>query len=152
MFEMLTTVLTGGATGILGTVIGKGFSFIDNWQKEKANDKEHTRTIELYKVQAELKLEEKEKEMEAQMQVAEIGLRSASYGHDQSVGKSSRWAVNVLRMVRPAITGGLIILVGVIYFATDDLAQQETIIQSVIYMASSATLWWFGDRALRSKS
>lgn len=152
MFEMLTTVLTGGATGILGTVLGKAFSFIDGWQKEKAADKEHTRTIELYRVQAELKLEEREQEMEQQMQVAEIGLRNASYGHDQSVGKSSRWAVNVLRMVRPALTGGLIILVGVIYFSTDDLAQQETIIQSVIYMASSATLWWFGDRALRSKN
>lgn len=151
MFDILATVLTGGATGILGTVLGKAFSFVDSWQKEKAADKEHTRSIELYRLQAELKLEEREQEMESQMQVAEIGLRSASYTHDQSIGKSSKWAVNTLRMVRPALTGGLIILVGIIYFRTDDIGQQETIIQSVIYMASSATLWWFGDRALRSK-
>ena len=151
MFDIIGTVLTGGATGIIGTVIGKAFSFVDSWQKEKAADKDHSRAIELYRLQAELKLEEREQEMENQMQVAEIGLRSASYGHDQSVGKSSRWAVNTLRMVRPALTGGLIILVGIIYFRTENLEQQEVIIQSVIYMASSATLWWFGDRALRSK-
>ena len=152
MLDIIGTVLTGGATGIIGTVIGKAFSFVDSWQKEKAADKDHTRAIELYRLQAELKLEEREQEMESQMQVAEIGLRSASYGHDQSVGKSSRWAVNTLRMVRPALTGGLIILVGIIYFHTGDLGQQEVIIQSVIYMASSSTLWWFGDRALRSKN
>jgi len=152
MLDIIGTVLTGGATGIIGTVIGKAFSFVDSWQKEKAADKEHTRAIELYKLQAELKLEEREQEMENQMQVAEIGLRSASYGHDQSMGKSSRWAVNTLRMVRPALTGGLIILVGIIYFRTEDLGQQEVIIQSVIYMASSSTLWWFGDRALRGKN
>jgi hypothetical protein len=85
------------------------------------------------------------------MQAAEISLRAASYQHDQSAVPASPWAVNVLRMVRPVLTGGLIILVGVIYFRTENLAQQEVIIQSVIYMASSATLWWFGDRALRSK-
>ena len=152
MLDIIGTVLTGGATGIIGTVIGKAFSFVDSWQKEKAADKEHTRAIELYKLQAELKLEEREQEMENQMQVAEIGLRSASYGHDQTMGKSSRWAVNTLRMVRPALTGGLIILVGIIYFRTEDLGQQEVIIQSVIYMASSSTLWWFGDRALRGKN
>ena len=116
MFDILATVLTGGATGILGTVLGKAFSFVDSWQKEKAADKEHARSIELYRLQAELKLEEREQEMESQMQVA-----------------------------------GLIILVGIIYFRTENLEQQEVIIQSVIYMASSATLWWFGDRALRSK-
>jgi hypothetical protein len=151
MWDVIGTVLTGGATGIIGTVIGKAFSFVDSWQKEKAADKEHKRSIELYRLQSELKLEEREKELEGQMQAAEISLRAASYAHDQSAGPASAWAVNVLRMVRPALTGGLIILVGIIYFQTEDLGQQEVIIQSVIYMASSATLWWFGDRALRSK-
>ena len=89
--------------------------------------------------------------MEAQMQVAEIGLRQASYSHDQSAGQASQWATNILRLVRPGLTFGLIVLVGIIYFRTDDIGQQETIIQSVIYMASSSVLWWFGDRALRSK-
>ena len=125
MWDVIGTVLTGGATGLIGTVIGKGFSFVDNWQKEK--------------------------EMEAQMQVAEIGLRQASYSHDQSAGQASQWATNILRLVRPGLTFGLIVLVGIIYFRTDDIGQQETIIQSVIYMASSSVLWWFGDRALRSK-
>ena len=42
-------------------------------------------------------------------------------------------------------------IVEYIYATSDDFGQQETIIQSVIYMASTAVLFWFGDRAMRQK-
>ena len=85
------------------------------------------------------------------MAQGEMNLREASYQHDQSLGRSSRWVVDLLRLVRPALTGGLIILVGIIFFSTEDLVQREAIVHSIIYLSSSATLWWFGDRALRPK-
>ena len=45
----------------------------------------------------------------------------------------------------------LIAIVWYIYATSNDIAQQETIIQSVIYMTSTAVLWWFGDRAMKGK-
>ena len=151
MLDLLGTVLTGGATGIFGTLIGKAFSFADHWMEEKKNAAEHTRTIEMHRLQAELKAEESERELAIAEALSASQLRQASDSHDMSAGKSSRWVNDTLRLVRPVLTGGLIVLVGVIYFSSDDLLQQETIVHSVIYMASSAVLWWYGDRAVRPK-
>ena len=53
--------------------------------------------------------------------------------------------------MRPTLTIMLVGIVWYIYASSDDIAQQETIIQSVIYMSSTAVLWWFGDRAMRPK-
>ena len=150
MLDLLGTVLTGGATGILGTVLGKVFSFTDFWIEEKKQKSEHARTIEMHRLQAELQAEESERELAIAEAQTASDLRMASYSHDMT-SKSSRWVNDCLRLVRPILTGGLIVLVGVIYFQSDDIGQQETIIHSVIYMSSSAVLWWFGDRALRSK-
>ena len=81
---------------------------------------------------------------------ADSNMRMASYSHDSMGGPSSMWVVNVLRLVRPTITFGLIILVGFLYFGAD-IGGRATIEASVIYLSSSAVLWWFGDRAMRSK-
>ena len=150
MFELLGTVLTGGATGIVGSVIGKMFGFVDYWVEEKKADKEHGRTIEMLKLQNEIGAEENEREMAMAEANADANMRMASYSHDSMGSPSSMWVVNVLRLVRPTLTLGLIILVGILYFSAD-IGGKATIEASVIYMCSSAVLWWFGDRAMRSK-
>ena len=76
--------------------------------------------------------------------------RMASYSHDSMAGTGSLWVVDLLRLVRPVLTFSLIVLVGMLYFSAD-MGGRATIEASVIYMASSAVLWWFGDRALRKK-
>ena len=77
--------------------------------------------------------------------------RVASYGHDSMGGTSSVWVIDVLRLVRPVLTFALILLVGILYFKAAP-GGRATIEASVIYMASSAVLWWFGDRAMRKKT
>ena len=51
MFDLIGTVLTGGATGVIGSVIGKLFGFVDYWVEEKKADKDHIRTIEMLRLQ-----------------------------------------------------------------------------------------------------
>jgi hypothetical protein len=150
MFELLGTVLTGGATGIIGSVIGKAFSFLDAWQEEKKADSEHGRTIELLELQNKLGAEESEREMEITQAKIDADSRVASYSHDAVGGASSVWVTDCLRMVRPLLTFSLILLVGILYFKAAP-GGRATIEASVIYMASSATLWWFGDRAMARK-
>jgi len=150
MFELIGTVLTGGATGVIGSVIGKAFSFVDAWQEEKKAEKDHGRTIEMLRVKNESGTEEKEREMAVAEANADANMRMASYQHDAMAGTSSIWVANLLRLVRPVLTLGLIILVGILYFSAD-MGGRATIEASVIYMTSSAVLWWFGDRALRPK-
>ena len=139
MFDFLTTVISGGATGILGSVLGKAFSFIDSWQEEKKAKNDHARTMDMARLQSELRSEEGDAKL-------------ASYQHDMSAGVSYPWVAAILRLVRPFLTFALIGLMTFIYIRVSDLAQQETIIQSVIYLSSTGTLWWYGDRALRPKT
>jgi membrane associated rhomboid family serine protease len=65
-------------------------------------------------------------------------------------GTGSLWVIDLLRLVRPVLTFSLIVLVGMLYFSAD-MGGRATIEASVIYMCSSAVLWWFGDRAMRKK-
>lgn len=152
MLDILGTVLTGGATGVIGSIIGKAFGFIENWQKEKFAKNEHERTMDMHKLQHEIRAAELEQERDIVLEEAAANLREASYRHDQSIGKSSIWVNNILRLVRPVLTAMLIGLVGWFYIDGDgDDADKSTIVNSIIYMASSAVLWWFGDRAMSPK-
>ena len=139
MLDLLGTVLTGGATGIVGSVLGKAFSFLDSWQEEKKAGADHQRTLEMLKLQGEMKADEAENEMQI-----------ASYTHDTGAGTASLFVINILRLVRPILTFSLIGLVGILYFQAD-AGGKATIEASVIFMSSSSVLWWFGDRAMRSK-
>lgn len=149
MLDLLATVLTGGATGIVGSVLGKLFGFLDFWVEEKKANSDHARTLEMLQLQAQLAGEESERELAIAEATAASNIRMASMDHDQGAGKGSRWVINTLRLVRPVLTGSLILLVGIIYF--HDPVGRDVIEASVLYMMSSAVLWWFGDRAMRSK-
>ena len=150
MLELIGTVLTGGLTGVVGSVLGKAFGFLDYWVEEKKADKDHARTLEMLELQSKLGAEESERELAIAEATAASSMRLASYGHDTGIGVSSTWVVDLLRLVRPLLTFVLIILVGMLYFSAD-AGGKATIEASVLYMASSATLWWFGDRAMTRK-
>ena len=106
--------------------------------------------MEMLELQNRLGAEESERELAIAESTAAADVRTASYGHDSSVGVGSAWVVNVLRLVRPVLTFTLIVLVGIVYFKSD-IGGKATIELSVLFMCSSSVLWWFGDRALRKK-
>ena len=70
----------------------------------------------------------------------------AAYGLFQDVEVPYPWVAAILRLIRPVLTILLLVIVWYIFSTTEDLAQKETIIQSVIYMASTTVLLWLGDR------
>jgi len=150
MLDLLGTVLTGGVTGIVGSIIGKAFSFFDAWQEEKKADNDHERTIALLELQNKFGAEENERETAIAQSKVDADSRMASYSHDSMAGTGSLWVVDLLRLVRPVLTFSLIILVGILYFKAAP-GGRATIEASVIYLCSSSCLWWFGDRAMRKK-
>ena len=151
MMDMIFSVLTGGATGILGSVLGKVFNFADVFIEEKRAKGEHERTIEMHRLQSELRADELESELAIVQEQSAGAAQVASYAMMTGVEVPYPWVAAILRLMRPLLTVMLVGLVWYIYASSDDLAQQETIIQSVIYMSSTAVLWWCGDRAMRPK-
>ena len=73
----------------------------------------------------------------------------AASGLFQDVEFSYHWVAAILRLIRPVLTILVVVFVWYIFSTTEDLGQQETIIQSVIYMASTTVLLLLGDRDMR---
>jgi hypothetical protein len=147
MWELLGSVLTGGATGLLGMVVTSGLSI---WEaKEKRETLKVTQSHEL--VLLEKQAEIRGREIESEQAIAEMNAAAArlaaSMEHDASYGKPSKAVGNVLRFFRPLLTLFLLGLVAAIYFTTRDLGTETEITNGVLYMATAAGLWWFGDRA-----
>jgi hypothetical protein len=143
--------MTGGATGILGSVLGKLFNFADVYIEEKKAKGEHERTMEMHRLQSELRADELENERAIVEEQSAGAARVAAYSMMTGVEVPYPWVAAILRLIRPVLTIMLVAIVWYIYASSDDIAQQETIIQSVIFMASTAVLFWFGDRAMRPK-
>ncbi len=149
MFGLITSVLTGGATGLVGSLLSKGIGLFEAAQKRKDRALEFEQELKLLDKQAALRTAETENELAIANAETAASLREASYRHDSGMGKPHRWVVDVLRMVRPILTLFLLVLVGIIYMTANDLAMKAGIIDSVLFMASSAVTWWFGDRSLK---
>ena len=151
MFGVISSVLTGGATGLIGSLLSKGIGIFEASQRRKDKALEYEQELKLLDKQAALKTAETENELAIANAETAASLREASYSHDSSMGKPHRWVVDVLRLVRPVLTAFLLILVGGIYFTSNDFAMKAGVIDSVLFMTSSAVTWWFGDRSLQSK-
>jgi len=150
MLDSILTIATGGVSGLLGSVISKGFSIFDNMQQEKKNQKDHERTMEMHRLDNELRTEERENELAIAEISAAADMRMAAYEHDASMGKPSKWCTNILRLVRPILTFGLIVLTAIIYFSATQAGKIEIEV-AVVFMLGASVAFWFGDRSMASK-
>lgn len=154
MFELLGSVLTGGATGLIGTAVSHVFSFFKEKQK-------NAHTLAMMREEREtlmLEIEGRERVAEIQSEsaqdIAESKAFLASMNADRARYSSgdSRWLVmvDVVRgLIRPALTVGLVIFVGVIWSTSNDPEIDKQVVATVLYVCTAAVLWWFGTRVRR---
>lgn len=160
MLDLVMSVLTGGATGLIGTVISGGMKFFENKQKHGHELAIMEMEIKQMGVEAQIAKDVAELEMEGKDRTAAWAALEASYKEStsrMSTGESA-WLVmvDVVRgLMRPVITLGLLIMIGAIYFtvAVDLVGPDGTpmtvfIINTVLYVGTTAVLWWFGTRNL----
>jgi hypothetical protein len=151
MFEFIGSVLTGGATGLLGTAISHVFSYFKDKQKNQ-----HTLAImreerETIKMEIEGRERVASIEAESAKDIAESKVFAASMNADKARYSSgeSQWLVmvDVVRgLIRPVLTIGLVIFVGIIWATSDNPAIDNQIVTTVLYVCTAAVLWWFGTR------
>ena len=121
--------------------------------KQKAAERREDRAheLELLKMQAAQGAAEHERELAVEETRTAASIKAASYAHD-AAGGESEWVRNILRLFRPAITTFLVGAVTVFFFFVsdevrlNDLPVRAVIVESVLYAASTAVFWWFGDR------
>ncbi len=159
MFDALLSILTGGATGLLGT----GLSFVaDYFQTRQRHAQEmDLRRLDLQIAQTEAASAEKVAaiEAEAERDQAEWSALEASYKEAAKRWSrgDSRWIVfvDVVRgLTRPWLTNFFVFLTGAIYFtlAAGDASLRGRIVETVLYLATTCVLWWFGSRQIAKRS
>lgn len=144
--DVILSVASGGATGLLGSLISGGMALFEGAQKRKDKALEFAHELALLDRQAALADQNAENELAIVNAETAGAIREASYQHDMASGRPHKWVVDVLKLVRPTLTVLLVGLTWVIYLTTADLGIQAEVVSSVLFMTSSAGAWWFGDR------
>ena len=153
--DILLSLFTGGATGLLGTALSAGLKLFERAQAQKHELK--LRELDLRHLAAEAASAERIAAIEAESAetAAEWAGLQASYREaasrwteGQTLTPAQSWLlvlVDVVRgLMRPGLTVVLIGYVGWAYHTSTLNAAQ--IISTILYLATACVLWWFGSR------
>lgn len=168
--DLLGLITSGGVTGILGTVISNVTGYFTKKQELKAQESRQAHEVAMREMDAKIMAQEfaartqiATVEADAKMDVAASEAFAKSFNEPQmysAVNKS--WSMTLLDfirgIVRPGLTLYLAAVVTVMYFdaqralagAPADLAAITDFLNkttdAIVYLASTAVLWWFGVR------
>ncbi len=151
---------SGGVLGIAGSLVSKYFKGREQRADRTFEEKKWAHEIELHKLQQATRGQESEEELELlRTQGSQQGMLE-SIRAEAAIGPTSVWVNNFKACWRPLLTLLLWVLAALIFYDIDGprwqgiLEPQDIIallrymVYSVFFCASTATTWWFGDRAL----
>lgn len=154
--DALLAIVSGGATGLLGT----GLSFVTSYfQKRQAHRHEVAlRRLDMEIARVEAAGYERVAGIEAEGERDRAAWRALEESYREAARRWSRpgdgWLmlfVDFCRgMTRPGLTWTFVGLTGAIYFtvaASDDNMRLQ-IVNTILYLTTTTVLWWFGARQL----
>lgn len=154
------SVASGGIFGVLGSVIGVGAKWLQERQRQKWEEKKWSHEIALQELNMQARAQETEQELAIVSQEGSWQGLSESVRADAAVQNTHKWVNDVRALFRLILTAGLWILAAVVFYKivggslTEWIDRQTStelvryMVYTVFFCASSATMWWFGDRAL----
>ncbi len=146
---MFETLASGGILGLLGSVCSKGFKWLETRQQSYLTYQQFEQDLKRLQLRLQLTSEHQEQQTQRLQGMSDALVKQASYKHDVDSGAASRWVINVIRLVRPLLTLGLLVLTGFIWQQLHEAQSslQSMLIESVLFCMTVAITWWFGDRA-----
>ena len=154
MLDLLTGLLTGGATGLLGTVVTTATDYFERRARHREALEQQRLDIELAEIEARsaehrATLALQTAELEAEGRALEASYAEASRRWSRPGEGALIVAVDVVRgLTRPLITWLLIGLVAGIYWTSlpGEAELRTRIVATVLYLATTCVVWWFGGR------
>jgi hypothetical protein len=156
----MASVASGGIFGLLGSIIGVGAKYFQEKQRQSWQQKKWLHETKLLELQMQARATETEQELAIVSQEgAWAGLRE-SHRTEQSIKNVHVWVNDIRALFRPVLTIFLWVIAAWIFWLVVGGSLIEWLkevdikdilrymIFSVFFSASTATVWWFGDRAL----
>jgi len=156
--DIMGTVMSGlfgGGVGLLGTLIGRVFGFLEVREQNKLAVLNNQHELSLLDKQASMQKAEMESEYMIASMETESAMRTASYSHDASYGAVPPAIASILRLVRPVLTLGLLGVFIWIFYKMDQFGHataMEKLADDVSFLTSAAIFWWFGARDRGNKT
>ena len=147
MFDVIMGIVSGGATGIFGSLLGRVAGIFEASQKRKSMALEFDHELKMQGINLQARNQELEIEERIASTETAASMRQASYAHDTGYGKPSKWVVNILRLVRPFLTIMLLALTVMVFYNVHDEGLKVNVINQILFMTSMALSWWWGDRS-----
>ena len=158
---------SGGVLGLAGAVVGKVGQFFQSRQERKAKQQDYEHELKL------LERQQQRQSMEDAHETEMVHTRGSYTGLETSIEAEaqvrnvSQWVNNLRSLTRPTLTFGLVGIVSWMFIilmnalqpaaqhALVDILGREAVVEiltyiiySVVFSATTAVVWWFGDRAL----
>ncbi len=172
----ILSLLSGGLLGTIGSLLSNVMDFFK--VKEQNKQEVKMKQMDLDAMDKEYEYRETAAQLNADVALTESGddLREATYDHDEakySKGmiiksiflKAPLVFVDVVRgLIRPALTVYLIALVTMVFYMVKAIIDQEgltidpvealaifaQVVDMILFLASMAIGWWFGDRSKKA--
>lgn len=145
---MLELLLSGGATGILGSLFTSVMGVVKMWQEREDKKLQYAHEVRLQEMQLESMKAETERELLIAEQHASSAAMTASIQHDSGLEGVSGWVKDFRASFRPFATLFLMVLTALIFFSTDDVTLRHMVTEAVIFCTIAAISWWFGSRGI----
>ncbi len=136
---------TGGVFGLVGTIMGRVAGYFERQLMFKQEQARWLHEYKLHELQMQARQQETELELALAAQAGSWRGLEVSMKAEAAIGRASQWVINILRLVRPVLTLFLWVITAWIFYITKNGA----IVEAAVFAASAATLWWFGDRAVK---
>jgi len=165
------SVASGGLFGLVGSLIGVGAKWLQERQRQAWEAKKWDHETTMLRLQMDAHAQETEQELAIVSQRGAWEGLAASQQADAAISANVHtWVNDVRALFRPVLTTGLVVLVYMIFrdllaalgaersMLGAVLAESEVqeilryVIYSVAFSASTAVVWWFGDRAFAPPS
>lgn len=144
-FGLAASAAGGGMFGVIGTALGRFAGFLETRQKNAFEKSRWGHELDLIRLQMEAR--QVETEMQVRMEDTKgswAGL-SASLQAEAAIPGSYPFVNAVRALTRPALTLLLWLITALVFFNVE-AALKARIVETAVFAATAATLWWFGDR------
>lgn len=164
---ILGNAASGGVFGFLGAAVGGVFKYFQTRQQQKFEEKKWKHELALIDKEQAREREEDEHELAVISQEGAWQGLNTSIQADASAGETYKWVNAVKTLYRPVLTTGLVLIAYMIFkdlsamltgmgtsvlapgIFTPEQAKELLVydVNSLVFSASTAVVWWFGDRA-----
>lgn len=145
-FGLAASAAGGGVFGVIGTALGRVAGFFEARQQHEFERAKWSHEVELMKLNMDVRRVEAETQIDVQnVQGSWEGLK-ASLEAEAAVPASYPFVNAIRALTRPALTLLLWAITAMVFFNVGEVLR-ERVVETAVFAATAATLWWFGDRS-----